>query len=77
MSPSPVPTTKTDAMTFTEACQAVLSGRKLRHGLMDQGWAVLLHAGFLHVRKADGSLHILSVSEADITATDWTIVREH
>lgn len=64
-------------MTFAEAVEPLLAGKKIRHAKMDEGACVFVHANFLHLRKADGSLHSLIVSEDDLTATDWTIVREN
>lgn len=75
MSPSPVPVDL--ALTWSGACDALVQGKKLRRSAMDEGWAVLLHAGHLHVRKADASLHVFMVSESDLLATDWTVIREH
>ena len=33
--------------------------------------------GFLLIRNADRSIHRLLVSDGDMLATDWVIVREH
>ncbi len=79
--PSPVPTrttTPTTPLTWGAACDAVLIGKRVtREGWADPETCVLLHAGALHLRKADGSLHTLIVSEGDMNAADWTIVREN
>ena len=77
--PSPVPVKKTDEspLTWGEACDAALIGRKIARAAWGDGSCVLLHASALHLRKADGSLHTLIVSEGDLANADWQIVREH
>lgn len=78
--PSPVPVRKSESepMTWGQACAAVIIGRRVtREGWAEPETVVFLHAGTLHLRKADGSLHTLIVSEGDLTATDWLVVREN
>lgn len=79
--PSPVPVRKSaDAEPFTwaDACAAILIGRRVtRQAWNDPQTVVFLHAGAVHLRKADGTLHTLIVSEGDLSAADWQVVREH
>lgn len=78
--PSPVPMRKSEPepLTWSEACAAILIGRRVtRQAWQEPDTVVLLHAGALHLRKADGSLHTLIVSEGDLSATDWVVVREN
>lgn len=78
--PSPVPMKKSDLdpLTWGAACAAMLIGRRVtRQEWNDAATVVFLHAGALHLRRADGSLHTLIVSEGDLSATDWLVVREN
>ena len=76
---SPLPRkTEIATLTWGAACDAALIGRRVtREAWNDTDTCVLLHAGVLHLRKPDGSLHTLIVSEGDINSADWTIVREN
>lgn len=76
---SPAPHKAAQALTWGSACRAVCEGRTVAR----EAWrshepfqhdVVLLHAGALHLRKTDGSLHTLIVSDGDIVANDWQVV---
>ena len=77
-----------DTLTFPQAVAAVIEGRKVTR----QEWrndeicvyrTTVPDAGgrgpaglYLALRKADGSIHALLVSDGDLDAVDWTLVRE-
>lgn len=78
--PSPLPTRKTEQkpMSWGAACEALVVGRRVtREAWGDPNTVILLHAGSVHIRKPDGSLHTLIVSEGDLTAEDWIVAREN
>ena len=69
--------TDREQLDWAAACQAIAIGKKVTR--LEWGNAdicVFLHAGVLHLRKADTSLHTLLVSEGDIVATDWMVIRQ-
>ena len=77
LSPARVVATRTDQMEWAGACAAILTGKRVTR----EAWAsdevcIFLRAGIVHLRKADGSLHTLIVSEGDLSATDWVVVRQ-
>lgn len=79
MSPTPMKTsTATSALSleFYEALRQVAAGKKITRPDWPDGECVFLHAGRLHLRKADGSLHQLLIGDGDLEATDWQVVRE-
>lgn len=64
-------------MDWPEAQRKVIDGKQITR----QEWGnheirVFLADGLLKLRKADGTLSALLVSDGDMLATDWTIVRE-
>lgn len=63
-------------MDFGAALRLVAIGKKITRREWANDDCVFLHASFLHLRKTDGSLHQIAVSEGDIVATDWVVVRE-
>lgn len=78
--PSPIPMKPASptSLTWGQACAEVLIGKRVtREGWNDPQTCILLHANVLHLRRPDGSLHTLIVSEGDMAAADWTLVREH
>ena len=74
--PTPVRITATPEMDFYAALRCVRDGKKITRPEWVNRDCIFLYAGFLHLRKADGSLHRLIVSDGDLDATDWQIVRE-
>lgn len=65
-------------MDWPAAQQAVIDGKRIRRQEWpDHSVCVFLADGFLKVRKADGALAALLVSDGDMLATDWVIVREN
>ena len=70
---TPKPKTELD---FYEALKQVIAGKKITRKAWGTTACVFLHAAVLHLRKEDGTLHALLVSEGDVLATDWTAVRE-
>lgn len=73
-SPDPDPNRQRD---WPEAMRAVLDGRKVTRAAWPNHEVVVFIAdGFLEIRKDDRTLHALLVSEADLYATDWIVVRE-
>jgi hypothetical protein len=76
---SPIrPATKTpdDEMEFPEAIAAVITGKKVSRTSWGNDDCVFLSGGFLSLRKSDGTLHQLLVSDGDMTGNDWFVVRE-
>lgn len=73
--PTPVRTDATD-MDFYDALKQIVAGKKVTRQDWQNEDCVFLHAGAVHLRKTDGSLHTLIVSDGDIAATDWALVRE-
>lgn len=70
--------TPTEEMTFGQAMEVVQEGKRVTRVLWnDTTEVVFLHAAFLHIRKADGSLHRLLVSDEDLRGTDWVVVLEN
>lgn len=80
MSPTPirpnVARTADDEMEFPEAIAAVITGKKVARVIWSNDDCVFLSGGFLSLRKTDGSLHQLLVSDGDLHGTDWFIIRE-
>jgi hypothetical protein len=72
---SPLPQ---EEITFGRALDVVVSGKRVtRIGWKEPMSHVLLVGGIVHLRKTDGTLHKLIVSDGDIIAKDWVIVREN
>lgn len=66
--------TITEQMDWSDACRAIGVGKRVtRAEWGDPGVSVFLHAEVLHLRKADGVLHVLRVQEGDLSATDWVL----
>lgn len=64
-------------MSFPDAIQKVIDGfRVARLSWNDTTTYVLLHEGFLKIRKKDGTYPSLLVSEADMLAVDWVTVSD-
>ncbi len=60
-------------MTFPEAIQQVIYGRKLtRVEWHDANTCIFLAGGFLVIQKSDGIFR-LTPSEGDMFATDWVM----
>lgn len=64
-------------MTFGDIVKGLLAGKKYRRDAWTTSDCIFLHAGALHLRKPDGALHTLIVSEGDLDATDWVAVLEN
>lgn len=68
-------------MDFPTAIQAVLDGQKVRrHEWPDDGSCVYMAAfdeDYLVIRKADHTLHALTLRGVDLRATDWIVLREN
>jgi hypothetical protein len=59
-------------MSFGEAMAAVLNQAKVtRLAWKDRAEYLYLRGGVLHLHKADGSEHVLSVSDGDLAGEDW------
>jgi hypothetical protein len=77
MSPTPVrPERAERMMTFPEAIQKIIDGGKVTK----KEWGnpaiyLLLDDGLLRIKKADGSIVPLFVSDGDMHGTDWYSVR--
>lgn len=66
------------AMTWGEAQPVLVSGNKVRRIAWGNDDYLLVYANALHLRKADGSLHVLSpVTLGDMTGEDWIVVRDN
>lgn len=63
-------------MTFPEAIERVIDGQKITRVAWGSEDCVFLADGFLMLKKADRSMHRLLVSDGDLLATDWVVVRE-
>ena len=63
-------------VSFADAVPLWLGGKKLTRQAWGSPACVFLHAGVLHFRAADGTLHTLIVSDGDLDATDWVLARE-
>lgn len=75
----PTPTAATSApaqMGFADIVPQLLAGKKMRRASWPEAECVFLHADFLHLRKADGSMHRLMVSAGDLEGADWVALRE-
>ena len=71
------PLPKLPDMDWPDAQRAVLDGHKLtRQAWGNPSICVYLADGLLKIRNADHTLHALLVSDGDMHAADWTIVRE-
>lgn len=67
-----------DGLTFFVALQEVAIGKRItRADWKNDEIVVFLSEGLLRIRNADGSLHALLVSDGDLQATDWLVVREN
>lgn len=63
-------------MDFYDALRLVAIGKKITRKEWASEACVFLHAGVVHLRKADATLHVLLVGDGDLVATDWIVVRE-
>lgn len=68
-----------DVKTFSwgEACDLILDGFKM--GKISWGSAEIylyLRANILHLRKADGTEHVLIVSSGDMSGQDYYIIEK-
>ena len=77
MSPA-IPKIQITDMDWPDAQRAIIDGKRItRKAWQDDTACIFLAYGFLKLRKADGTLHDLIVSEADMLADDWVVVREN
>ncbi len=74
MSPRPVAEHPT-VMTWATAQAELLDGKRLTRVAWGNDDHVFLFAEILHLRKSDGTLHVLMVSSGDMTAEDWMVVQ--
>ena len=71
MSPSPLRKT----MNFSQAIQnIILGGRVSKLEWDNPNVFIFLYNGFLSIKKKDGSISRLLVSEGDMIGNDWVIV---
>lgn len=61
-------------LTFTDALDRMLAGRKVRHGAMDPDAYFALRGDWLQLVKGDGTIHSPQVHRQDLEATDWRVV---
>lgn len=59
-------------MTFAQALDQVLAGKKISRTIFPQGEYGYLKEGKLHIQKDQEFMWI--VSDGDITATDWFVL---
>jgi len=66
---------KTQSMNkfFLQALQEVINGKQITRVSWPNGETVLLHNGFLSIKK-EGGMHTLLVSESDLKGADWIVV---
>ena len=65
-------------MDFPEALYSVIAGGKITK--LEWGNPeiyLVMNGGFLMLRKADGSLHRLIISDGDLLGLDWVAVMEN
>jgi hypothetical protein len=63
-------------LTWPEAMESVVAGARVtRRAWTNPAIAVYRADGFLMIRVADGQQHTLTVSDGDLDATDWYVVR--
>ncbi len=61
-------------LTWGEACNAILDGKRVtKASWSDEDSWFFLRADILHLRKPDGSYHVLMVSKADMDGTDYYV----
>lgn len=66
------------SLDFADAIRQVIDGRRVRRlEWQDADVCVFRADGFLKIRKSDGTLHALLVSDGDLLAMDWVVIREH
>jgi len=74
LTPAPTAQTKTATMSFPQAMQAVINGKKVRrrswdiisdYGLLKDGWLTIFTKGTFYTWK---------VNDGDMEALDWEIV---
>lgn len=76
--PSPVvEQPQVTTMNFYDALRRVVDGEQITRQSWPPANAVFLHNGLLYLRKADGSLHTLIVSDGDLRGTDWVITHDN
>lgn len=75
MSTSPVADVEV-GLDFYAALKEVASGKKITRPGWPEHACIFLHASAVHVRDTRG-LHTLILTDADLQATDWQVVREH
>ena len=61
-------------ITWAAAQAILLAGNKLTRVAWKNDDQVFLFANALHLRKSDGSLHVLMVTSGDMAADDWIVV---
>lgn len=71
MSPSPA----IQEFDFPALVDKLIIGQKARRQAWEDPETVIFVNGFLKIRK-EGIVHDLILAEADLTATDWVVVRE-
>ena len=78
VSPTPIDLSVPDAIDFPDAMQCVIEGKRItRKAWNDRTIVVFESDGLLKIRKADGTLHALLVSDGDLHSSDWYVVKEH
>ena len=58
---------------FLPALQEVINGKEITRVSWPNGETVLIHNGFLSIKKEDG-IHTLLVSDGDLKGDDWIVV---
>jgi hypothetical protein len=64
-------------MNFSSAIREIIEGKKVtKLEWNDQAIYIFLGEGLLKIKKADGVVASLLVSEADMVGTDWIVINE-
>ena len=61
-------------MDFPTAMRAVINGKQVMRASWQQKEIVFLFNGFLSIKKADGNIHRLFVSDGDLIGDDWIVM---
>ena len=59
---------------FFQALQEVINGKKITRASWPNGETISLHNRFLSIKKDDGTIHPLLVSEGDLKGDDWVVI---
>lgn len=70
---SPTPQKKQEVMTFPEAMQAIIDGKRVARVEWDNEDFCFLDGQWLSIRR-NGVVHAWQVNDGDMLGTDWVVV---